>query len=116
MAKKHGRIADDDQEWEDHLIIRFFLFKICFWTSFLFFRFPQNVQEAIREYVTQEAHASDRLSLNFNQDLRTGTITFDKKKMPFTLYDLPTITEVYIIIMIYFKLFFHKRSIKPSTK
>lgn len=31
----------------------------------------------------------------FNEDLRSGSVKFDQQSMPFKVYDLPTISEVY---------------------
>jgi len=62
--------------------------------SHVIIRFPPDVASRINEMFASGSTANDRLALTMNDDLRTGTVSFDGEKMPFTLYDLPTITEV----------------------
>ena len=71
---------EGNQEWENHVIMRF----------------PLDIAQKIKQYLDEDAHHGhdSRLSLSFNQNLRTGTVKFDKHEMDFTLYDLPCITEV----------------------
>ena len=80
LAKKTppGKIETDEENWENHLIVRF----------------PPEIAPLVNRIVEDDAHANDRLVISFDQDLRNGTFRVDKSVMPFKIYDLPCITEV----------------------
>jgi len=61
----------------------------------LVIRFPPDMAGMVEKFVTEESQASDRLTMMFNEDLRSGSVKFDQQTMPFKVYDLPTISEVY---------------------
>ncbi|KAF7636399.1 TAFII55_N domain-containing protein [Meloidogyne graminicola] len=76
------RVVENDfnSEWENHLIIRF----------------PPEIANKVKDYLNEDVHhiSQTKMNINFNQNLRSGTLTFGKYDMDFTLYDLPCVSEV----------------------
>lgn len=74
--KKHEAIEDD---WENQMIIRF----------------PLNIANVVDEIVSSDTQPNDKFAINFEGDLRSGAVCVDKQILPFKIYDLPCVTEVF---------------------
>ncbi|GIY25284.1 transcription initiation factor TFIID subunit 7 [Caerostris darwini] len=56
-------------------------------------RLPPHEAEVLKHILVTGEDLEERLSIEFEEDLRHATITFDNKPMPAKLCDLPTIIE-----------------------
>ncbi|GIY79124.1 hypothetical protein CEXT_572351 [Caerostris extrusa] len=56
-------------------------------------RLPPHEAEVLKHILATGEDLEDRLSIEFEEDLRHATITFDNKPMPAKLCDLPTMIE-----------------------
>lgn len=78
FPKKVQRTDVSEEDWESHLIIRF----------------PEEIAGTVSDFVKEDAHAGERMNIQFEPDARHGTLRFDQTAMPFKVYDLPCVTEV----------------------
>lgn len=58
-------------------------------------RLPESQANTLRQAIKSGEPLSKRLSIKFDNDVRHGTVLFDKWAMPARLFDLPTIIESY---------------------
>ena len=81
--------------WDSQLLITSIIIELMsIWEKLIYFRFPPEISSKVQKFVDEDSRSNDRLSLKFNDDLRSGIVQFDQNSLPFKLYDLPTITEV----------------------
>lgn len=83
LSQKKQEIGEDD--WENHMVIRF----------------PSDIANIVNEIILADVHTNDRLAINFEGDLRNGAVRVDNRILPFKIYDLPCVTEVFFYILLF---------------